>query len=173
MIREGAQACFMKDRKGYLPVHVACSRHCSPEKLQMLLEVNPSSLYEKTNDGSTLLSLATKTATKSHPNYALIADLRRRLNFAVGPSYHAVPSRVSSNDKTDDNSSNSEGSPVNRFTAAAIGAAMAPPPRRKRKITADDEENNAMLEEDDNEQAKLLLHFSRQTDKEVKNFAFV
>jgi hypothetical protein len=78
MVDQGAQACFMKDKKGYLPAHVAASRHCSPEKLRMLLAVNPDSLVDATADGETLLSLATSTATKSHPNYALIEELHRQ-----------------------------------------------------------------------------------------------
>jgi len=79
MVQYGADACFMKDKKGFLPAHVACSRHCSPEKLHMLLKINPAALTAKTNDGDTLLGLAIKSATRSHPNYALIDDLKRRL----------------------------------------------------------------------------------------------
>jgi hypothetical protein len=44
----------------------------------MLLAVNPNSLFDATVDGETLLSLATSTATKSHPNYALIDELNRQ-----------------------------------------------------------------------------------------------
>jgi hypothetical protein len=77
----------MQDKKGYLPAHVACSRHCSPEKLRMLLSVYRGSLYEKANEGETLLSLATSTATKSHPNYALIEELRLQLSVGKGPSH--------------------------------------------------------------------------------------
>ena len=68
----GEAACFMKDKNGYLPAHVACSRHCSPTKLQMLLEVNPDALFDKTNSGDTLLSLAKGPATANHPNHRLI-----------------------------------------------------------------------------------------------------
>jgi len=82
MIHYGRQACFMRDKKGFLPVHVACSRHCSPEKLEMLLQVNPASLFAKTGDGRSLLGLAQSTATKSHPNYALINEIERRLQIA-------------------------------------------------------------------------------------------
>jgi len=46
----------------------------------MLLAVNPGSVHETTNAGETLLSLAQSTATKSHPNYALIDELHRQLN---------------------------------------------------------------------------------------------
>jgi hypothetical protein len=84
MIDHGANACFMRDKKGFLPAHVACSRHCSPEKLRMLLDVNPTALRDETGDGHTLLSLATSTATKSHPNYALIDELNRQLAVASG-----------------------------------------------------------------------------------------
>ena len=89
MIHYGRQACFMRDKKGFLPIHVACSRHCSPEKLEMLLRVNPNSLFTETNDGRSLLDLAKSKATKSHPNYALISDIERRLKTAsltVSPS---------------------------------------------------------------------------------------
>eukprot|EP00537_Pseudo-nitzschia_pungens_P017043 CAMPEP_0172401904 /NCGR_PEP_ID=MMETSP1061-20121228/52490_1 /TAXON_ID=37318 /ORGANISM="Pseudo-nitzschia pungens, Strain cf. pungens" /LENGTH=393 /DNA_ID=CAMNT_0013135715 /DNA_START=841 /DNA_END=2022 /DNA_ORIENTATION=+ len=79
MIQRGRGACFMSDKNGFLPAHVACSRHCSPEKLEMLLKVNPASLFEKTKDGRTLLDLARCKATKSHPNYALITDIERRV----------------------------------------------------------------------------------------------
>lgn len=79
MIQKGKLACFMKDKKGFLPIHVACSRHCSPDKLELLLQVNPPSLDAKTCDGSTPLSLAESTATKSHPNYTLILQLKKDL----------------------------------------------------------------------------------------------
>ena len=82
MIHYGRQACFMRDKKGFLPIHVACSRHCSPEKLEMLLEVNPASLFAETDDNRSLLALAKGTATKSHPNYALISEIERRLEMA-------------------------------------------------------------------------------------------
>ena len=88
MIAQGSRACFMKDKKGWLPAHVACSRHCSPEKLRMLLAVNPQALFDKTNDGYTLLDLAEKEATKSHPNFALIEELHRQLAAAGIPIAH-------------------------------------------------------------------------------------
>lgn len=182
MIQAGAQACFMKDRKGYLPAHVACSRHCSPEKLQLLLNANPASLFATTNDGHTLLSLATSTATKSHPNYALIDDLRNRLDFAGtqqgrqlrmptsirGGDIHTVPNRVSSEETTDYADSASDGSPANRGICVAAATAPAPAPAtrsRKRKIASDEEGNHRAP--DDKEQAHLLLHFYRQTDQEI------
>ena len=83
MIQYGSRACFLRDKNGFLPAHIACSRHCSTEKLEMLLRVNPSSLYAKTNDGRTLLSLARITATKSHPNYSLIKRIERRVKMAL------------------------------------------------------------------------------------------
>jgi hypothetical protein len=194
MIQAGPQACFMKDRKGYLPAHVACSRHCSPEKLQMLLNVNPGSLFATTNQGYTLLSLATSTATKSHPNYALIDDLRRRLDYTgsqqVGnhlrPPAYAIggdkdirdgPNRVSSDD-TNNHSDNTvnEASPASSTRQSAPASAAPPTRSRKRKVA--DEKKHTISEPDDNEQANLLLHFYRQTDlqiagQEIKNFAKV
>jgi hypothetical protein len=80
MINAGKEAAFKQDRKGWLPIHVAVSRHCSPEKLSMLLEVHPKSLYAKTLKGESLLMLAKKCATKSHPNFRLISELEDRLS---------------------------------------------------------------------------------------------
>jgi hypothetical protein len=138
----------MTDKKGYLPAHVACSRHCSPEKLQMLLKVNPEALISTTNDGETLLSLAISTATKSHPNYALIDELKRKLDEA-GPM--DFPVRVSSDDTNE--SSDKKPARTTSFT-------------RKRKVTVDDE--------GDDDPATLLLHFSRHhTDKTIKLIAKV
>jgi hypothetical protein len=73
----------MKDKKGYLPAHVACSRHCSPAKLRMLLKINPNALIETTNDNQTLFSLAQTTATPAHPNHALIDEIRQQLQKNV------------------------------------------------------------------------------------------
>ena len=94
LIERGKQSCFMVDKNGFLPAHIACSRHCSPEKLEMLLEVNPASLFAKTYNGSTLLSLAKSTATKSHPNYALINEIRRRMDLSQPPA-PAAPAAMS------------------------------------------------------------------------------
>ncbi len=82
MVEKGKGACFMTDKKGYLPAHIACSRHCSPLKLQMLLDVNPAALQQMTTAGNTLLSLATSTATATHPNYRLIEYLQNLLKDA-------------------------------------------------------------------------------------------
>lgn len=74
----------MKDKSGFLPAHVACSRHCPLEKLRMLLDVNPHALFETTNKGATLLDLARSTATKSHPNLALIKELEGHMKDYEG-----------------------------------------------------------------------------------------
>ena len=79
MIVMAPKACFMRDKKGWLPIHMACSRHCSPTKLRMLLEAYPSSLHAKTPEGESLLCLAKSRATKSHPNHALISELKTQL----------------------------------------------------------------------------------------------
>ena len=72
-------AAKMRDKKGWLPIHVATSRHCSPEKLDMLLKAYPESLTETTNDGKTPWMLAKSTATKQHPNRTLLKALEERL----------------------------------------------------------------------------------------------
>jgi len=74
----------MKDAKGYLPIHVACSRHCSPKKLEVLLKANPDSLFETTYDGNTCLSLAMSTATKSHPNMTLVNEIKKLMSLKIG-----------------------------------------------------------------------------------------
>lgn len=95
MVNLAPKACFITDKKGYLAAHVACSRHCSPAKLQMLLTVNPDALYAKTNAGDTLLSLAKSTATKTHPNYRLISAIQDHLRVADGkPNRTTVPSSL-------------------------------------------------------------------------------
>jgi hypothetical protein len=155
MIQNGRQACFKKDKKGYLPAHVACSRHCSPEKLLMLLEAHPGSLTSKTNDGQTLLTLAVSTATKSHPNYALIDELKRalvdagQLQLLQHGDRHldSFPTRVSSDDTNDNDVA--IGSPTSKQNTASTS--HTPRTRsRKRKVTVDEDDP-----------ADLLMHFSR------------
>ena len=65
----------MKDFQGCLPLHIAASRHTSPSKLQLLLDANPHSIVERTNNGKTALDLAKATATATHPNFTLIKAL--------------------------------------------------------------------------------------------------
>jgi len=163
----------MIDKKGFLPAHVACSRHCSPEKLGMLLQVNPTSLFAKTHDGKMLLDLAKQTATKSHPNYTLINDIQRRITFAAAPTsaamyqYHVESGRVSS---TDDSDQGTTSSTVHNRAPIARNHQL----KRKRKVTADDEEIQNAIKQEDVEPANLLLHFSRNMDDErARNIASV
>ena len=73
MVTYAGQACFMFDTNGYLPAHhFACNHNCSPEQLDILLQINPDAISAVTNDGYDVLSLAKKTATKSHSNCSLI-----------------------------------------------------------------------------------------------------
>ena len=192
MIENGRQACFKKDKKGFLPAHVACMRHCSPQKLSMLLQANPRALTAKTNDGATLLSLAVDNATASHPNYALIEEIKRYLQeyeenrgLLQGPQNGlAVPSRVSSDDT-------SMTAPVQRVAAAAVtptssnkkransGSSSSNSSSRRRTLRNRKRKVNYLEEEDGEEEeqegqrlrqavgetpaaADLLLHFSRQ-----------
>ena len=64
MIEKGTQATFMRDKNDWLPVHVACSRHVSPDKLRMLVNANPASIFAVTKDNETVLGLAQSTATR-------------------------------------------------------------------------------------------------------------
>lgn len=118
----------------------------------MLLTVNPGALHATTNAGETLLSLATSTATKSHPNYALIDDLAERLeNGGKKITPLRTPITILPYD-THEKKPDQTPFPLSK------------PIQRKRKVTAD---------EDDMDSATLLLHFSRQTDKKAKLFAKV
>jgi hypothetical protein len=171
MIEHGSDACFMGDKKGYLPAHVACSRHCSPEKLRMLLSVNPASLYERTNKGETLLSLATSTATKSHPNYALIDELNRQLHISQDSS-HAFASlaapvsaeesdgssrgRLDSNETVDPNPNPCRARAPGRKSKSSDSDSTVEPPRKRKPSDSDDSAVNPPPADVD-----LLLHFSR------------
>ena len=75
----GSTALGIPDKNGYLPAHIACSRNCSREKIEMLLAAYPASLTAETNDGDTLLSLARSTATALRPNHSLIAAIKEAL----------------------------------------------------------------------------------------------
>ena len=147
-------------------------RHCSPQKLSMLLQANPRALTAKTNDGATLLSLAVDNATSSHPNYALIEEIKRYLQeyeenrgLLQGPQNGlAVPSRVSSDDT-------SMTAPVQRVAAAAVTPTSSNKKRansgssssnsssrrrtlrnRKRKVNYLEEEDGDVGEEEEQEQ---------------------
>lgn len=150
----------MRDKKGYLPAHVACSRHCSPEKLRMLLAVNPASLYEKTLEGHTLLALATSTATKSHPNYALIEELNRQIEFST-PAVVGVGSPMLPRDyglSTPVSSDPSDGESRGRLDSNDSNLwrdDFCPPPAPSRKRKSSD--NHTTVDDP----ATLLLHFSR------------
>lgn len=163
MIQNGPQACFMKDKKGFLPAHVACSRHCSPEKLRMLLHIHPESMLAKTNDGQTLLSLAMGTATRSHPNYALIDALRCKMEemghditTATTPTTRMCVSP----------------SPPPKMALSSGGFRLSgrKRSRNKRKVTDDTtcatatNKTAASTMDEDNDPVNLLLHFSRHTD---------
>ena len=104
----------MKDNKGCLPAHIACMRHCSPEKLRMLLAVNPAALHAVNDDNKTLLDLAKSKATQAHPNYALIDELQKQLAGDVShydpiifntppPQPSTAPSRLHYCNESNDN----------------------------------------------------------------------
>ena len=202
MIESGKAACFMKDKKGYLPAHVACSRHCSPSKLQMLLEVNPAALMAETKDKKTLLSLATGRSTASHPNFTLINEIKKQL-AGVGPSF---PFRVSSNSSDDaSDESRRRETPKRKTTRASDKPKHTRVRKRTRKLAFGDEEQErespARSSSDDtfeepqtratakravapisdasrrirtvSDEADLLLHFSRYKDESVKLIAKV
>lgn len=191
MIGRGRQACFMYDKHGFLPAHVACSRHCSPEKLQMLLDANPASLLEKTTDSRTLLDLAKAKATKSHPNFALISDIERRLKLA-STTFPNSASKDTNDSETKfahlgQNSANRafdsrpqlESTTSNRVRE--VGSNEKPngqrerKRKRKRKRTnfpsvndegIKQEDAGTGIVQDESDPANLLLHFSRHMEME-------
>ena len=73
------EAAKMRDKQGWLPIHIACSRHCSLVSLHLLIDAFPESIRETTGNEKTPLMLARSTATKTHPNRALIEELTKRL----------------------------------------------------------------------------------------------
>jgi hypothetical protein len=194
MVRNGREGCFMKDKKGYLPAHVACSRHCSPEKLQMLLKVNRGALTAKTNSGDTLLSLAVKTATKTHPNNALIDVLKSCLDdIGMGEDEMEKQKDEEAPQVTKFQEADccprrrtrgviEQDAPVQTTTMEAIPSRVSsdddsevylPPvalgilrPKRTAKKTT--RKRKVTEEEDDKDPATLLLYFSRHMDKNIK-----
>lgn len=159
MIDNGKAASFMRDKKGWLPAHVACNRHCSPEKLQMLLAANPGALFSKTDDGETLDSLARTSATKSHPNYALIEELNRQLGAVLAPQQPDFTSPVASLPATavhvssEDSDYNSRGR-LSSNDSHELRASNSPSRKRSAK-------RRKLNIEDTTTPAALLLHFSR------------
>lgn len=122
---------------------------------------NPASIREVTNDQKTALQLARTTATRSHPNYALIRALQEALpegGDGVGiPSNAAaiVPTRVSSNDSAE---SNEEKTTKKRKAKGKHGATKTP---RKRKRSGVKREITGLGTIETPVAADLLLHFSR------------
>jgi len=124
----------------------------------MLLSVHPMSLREMTYDGQTLLSLAMSTATKSHPNYALIDELNRQLQATRTDPLPSFPTAISSEgesdsasrDRLDSNDSSKSWQP----SLEAVDEQKQPSARaRKRKSSKEDTP------------ADLLLHFSRNAPR--------
>lgn len=143
MIESCPEATLMKDKKGYLPAHVACSRHCSPEKLKVLLLANPSALYDTTHAGQTLLSLAKATATKSHPNFALIDALTVAMRKTPDPHQKTTES----DDVNDEDSLHQElFNEADDDDEEFFPPPSSPPPitrttRRRRSVSSDDVNN--------------------------------
>jgi hypothetical protein len=167
----------------------------------MLLKVHKAALTAKTNDGDTLLGLAIKSATRSHPNYALIDDLKRRLE-EVGVNHedsvlledeqarrisklegietqeyclrqhHRLVSGVSP-----DISTYEDGDSDEEWTPAPIVTPLKHKTRgggRKRKRMTEYHQEEGEETENLEDPVNLLLNFSRQyTDKRIKLIASV
>jgi hypothetical protein len=134
----------------------------------MLLDVNPQALHDQTCDGHTLLSLATTTATKSHPNYALIDELNRQLasvsnrapledaKLTLTPLRMQKPNTF--NTPPTSEASGSDGSLRSHFYLE--DSYVSPPSSRKRKAVAPEEAA-----------VNLLPHFSRNGSPRLENVA--
>lgn len=176
MIAKGPQAAYTRDKKGWLPIHMACSRHASPEKLRMLLEANPSSLHAKTPEGESLLCLAKSKATKSHPNYALISEIKAQLKAwngdEVNEDTHMQLMEAASRAENEVNppSASSVVTPDPFGTRLAIQPPLHPVPHVAAAPVASLDESNG---------ADLLMHFSQagnlksEENAEVSQYAEV
>lgn len=133
----------------------------------MLLEANPSAISETTNDGNTALKLAKATATRGHPNFALIQALKAALpghgGCAGAPMDAAsiVPARVSSND-----SAESEGPKTTTKRKAKRSNSKTPKKKKRVKIKQELPSPEAI---ETPAAADLLLHFSRTNNSAAEN----
>jgi Ankyrin repeats (many copies) len=159
MVGRGGKATLMRDKKGYLPLHVAVSRHVSPDKLRLLLDANPSALLAQTNDGQTALALAKTTATESHPNYALIKALEEEIQLCARVASLDVaavlPARVGSTDTID---VTPKGSGKKQKKSRKSRKTPTSPAKRIKM------ENSGLPSIETPAAANLLLHFSRNSN---------
>lgn len=153
----------------------------------MLLAIYPEALFETTNDGSTPLSLAISTATKSHPNNGLIAKLESLMAEAEADALQGglgtqvarnspipispVPSaKLSKWNRLGSTDSEETVYPVIRGRGYGLPYALS----RKRKF---DLLVEASSEEDyttgagDEDPVGLLLHLSSKVDKDATESA--
>lgn len=120
------------------------------------------SIFSTTNGGMTLLGLAKKTATRSHPNYALIRALTKKIREAGGEEAERglldlLPARVSSEDTADSPSRVKKRSIIKRV-------------KRSGKCTRNPGQVAVKEEEDFEDPANLLLHFSRNSSSPSKRY---
>jgi len=78
LIQASLAAVKIRDDKGWLPIHHACRWRSSPEKLKLLIDAYPKSVFQTTHDSlkKTPLDLVRDDATKDRPHLALIAILK-------------------------------------------------------------------------------------------------
>ena len=153
---------------------IQVSRHVSPDKLRMLLDANPASIHEVTNDRKTALQLAKDTATRSHPNFALIEAIEAALgkgkrSAARKASVQAaiVPARVSSADSAE---SKNGGAGKKRKARATSRAAKSKKKTPNKKRKQGDQVQAAGIEAMETPvAADLLLHFSRSNNAAIES----
>ena len=68
----------MKDDKGDLPIHIALCRKCTAEKLRVLHNAHPQSLFAVNNRGYNPITLASSDS-ESQMNASLILFLKEKL----------------------------------------------------------------------------------------------
>mmetsp|Transcript_32097 Transcript_32097/g.73789 ORF Transcript_32097/g.73789 Transcript_32097/m.73789 type:complete len:234 (+) Transcript_32097:3-704(+) len=147
----------------------------------MLLQANPSSLFAKTGNGQSLQELAKHTATKSHPNFALLTELEKQCKLASERSSTHLNQddlRDDDDDNDDDDDDKSEESDVcmtpkkrsvktraRRPSGTSKTSCRNSPRSRNRPRSQNVTLSNSRKRRA--EAADLLLHFSRNGHRSV------
>lgn len=138
----------------------------------MLLQANPGSIREVINDQRTALQLAMDTATKSHPNYALIEALESAMcggDDSVGvqvPSATALVGSASFSSARNDEGKKKRKAKGKNSSRAVKAPKATPSKKRKRSEYRESADIETM---DTPVAADLLLHFSRSNNAGIEH----
>ena len=135
----------------------------------MLLRANPGSIREVINDQRTALQLARDTATRSHPNFALIAALKAAMPVEDGSDGVEVPAAAARARSTSSSSAGRNGGKKKRKGNRTGMVAKAPKktPSKKRK-RSEFRESGSIETMETPVAADLLLHFSRSNKAAIE-----